>query len=69
MTQFISNSLVPAMYDDGFDASRPLAREVQYVNDIKGLFDSTTYNKGAALLFMLESIVGEVNFRDGIRVK
>jgi aminopeptidase N len=56
------------MYDDGFESSTPVYNEVDNPNEISSLFSSITYDKGASLLFMLESTVGEINFRDGLRV-
>jgi aminopeptidase N len=56
------------MYDDGFEATHPVYVNVLLPSQINGIFDSITYDKGAALLFMLESIVGETNFREGLKV-
>ena len=57
------------MYDDGFEASHPVFQPVQYPAEISSLFDSITYQKGAALLVMLEDTVGEINFREGLKVQ
>lgn len=65
--QFISDKLVPVMFDDGFEASQPVYLPVNDPNEITNLFSSITYDKGAAVLFMLESTVGFDNFRDGLR--
>ena len=69
MDQFISKNLIPVMYDDGFESSQPVFEDVNDPSEINNLFDSITYDKGSALLFMLESTVGSQNFRDGLRVR
>lgn len=66
--QFISNTLVPVMYDDGYASSHPVSVDVLNPDEISALFSSITYDKGSSLLFMLESTVNETNFRDGLRV-
>lgn len=66
--QFLSDTLVPVMYDDGYESSHPVSVDVTNPDQISSLFSSITYDKGSSLLFMLESTVGEINFRDGLRV-
>ena len=66
--QFIGTTLIPVMYDDGLASSQPVSVEVTNPDNIGSLFSSITYDKGCAVLRMLESTVGEDNFRDGLRV-
>lgn len=56
------------MYDDGFETSQPVAQEVSSPAQINSLFTSITYDKGSSILRMLESTVGEENFRLGLNV-
>ncbi len=56
------------MYDDGYESSQPVYVDVKDPDEIGSLFSSITYDKGCSLLIMLESTVGEFNFRDGLRV-
>ena len=56
------------MWDDGYESSHPVEVDVQNPDQINNIFDSITYSKGASLLMMLEDVVGEVVFRDGLRV-
>ena len=56
------------MWDDAFESSHPVEANVVTPDQINNVFDSITYSKGAALLRMLESVVGEEAFRDGLRV-
>jgi aminopeptidase N len=60
--------MVPVMYDDGYEASHPVIAEIKNPNEIGGLFDSITYDKGCSLLFMLEATVTEPVFQNGLRV-
>ena len=56
------------MYDDGFYSTHPVYTDVIVPDQINSLFDSITYDKGNALLRMLESTVTADNFRQGLRV-
>lgn len=68
MDQFIGTTLVPVMYDDGYESSHPVSVEISNPENIGSLFSSITYDKGCAVLRMLESTVGEVEFKNGLRV-
>jgi len=52
---------------DSLSSTRPIEFEVVSPRDAEGMFDILTYEKGAAVLRMLEQFVGEDPFRDGIR--
>ena len=52
---------------DGLHATRPVEYEVISPDDTQGMFDRLTYEKGAAILRMLEQYLGEETCRDGIR--
>jgi puromycin-sensitive aminopeptidase len=56
-----------AMDVDSLDATRPIEYPVHSPADAEGMFDLLTYEKGAAVVRMLEQYVGEDAFRDGIR--
>ena len=47
--------------------TRPVEFEVRSPDDCEGMFDVLTYEKGGAILRMLEQYLGESRFRDGIR--
>ncbi|MBI3607416.1 MAG: M1 family metallopeptidase [Nitrospirae bacterium] len=53
---------------DALDSSRPIVSEVRSSSEIESMFDPLTYEKGAAVLRMIERFIGEEAFRDGIRV-
>ncbi len=52
---------------DSLSATRPIEYEVVSPADAEGMFDVLTYEKGAAVVRMLEQYLGEDRFRDGIR--
>ncbi|GIU85095.1 MAG: aminopeptidase [Acidimicrobiales bacterium] len=53
---------------DALDTTRSIEYEVVTPQDAEGMFDLLTYEKGAAVLWMLESWLGEERFREGIRL-
>ncbi len=52
---------------DGLPDPRPLRRAVTHGADAEAAFDAIAYDKGAAVLAMLEHWLGEVPMRDAIR--
>ncbi|GIS28917.1 MAG: hypothetical protein CM15mP129_11140 [Chloroflexota bacterium] len=52
---------------DSLHSTRPIEFEVISPDDASAMFDLLTYEKGGAVLRMLEQYVGEDQFRDGIR--
>lgn len=56
-----------AMDVDSLASTRPIEYEVHSPADAEGMFDLLTYEKGAAVVRMLEQYLGEPEFRDGIR--
>jgi len=57
-----------AMVTDGLASTRPIEYEVVSPDDAEGMFDVLTYQKGGAVLRMLETYLGAAHFRDGIRL-
>lgn len=53
---------------DSLASTRPIEFEVVSPTDAEGMFDILTYEKGAAVVRMLEQYLGEDRFRDGIRL-
>ena len=52
---------------DALDTTRPIEFEVVSPTDAEGMFDVLTYEKGAAVVRMLEQYLGANPFREGIR--
>ena len=55
-----------AMVVDALTTTRPIEFPVERPEEAEGMFDVLTYQKGAAVLRMLERYVGEEKFRQGI---
>ena len=53
---------------DALESTRPVEFEVLSPTDAEGMFDVLTYEKGGALLRMLELHLGPEGFRDGVRL-
>ncbi len=60
-------SRTAAFDTDALATTRPIEFEVTSPTDAEGMFDILTYEKGAAVVRMLEQYLGEDRFRDGIR--
>ncbi len=56
-----------AMHGDAFTVSHPIEQHVADELQAANAFDAITYNKGEAVLRMLEAYLGERTFRDGVR--
>jgi puromycin-sensitive aminopeptidase len=55
-----------AFETDSLHSTRPVEFEVRSPADADGMFDVLTYQKGGALLRMLEQFLGEERFREGV---
>lgn len=60
-------SRTEAFNTDALASTRPIEFEVLTPEDSEGMFDILTYEKGAAVVRMLEQHLGEDAFRDGLR--
>jgi puromycin-sensitive aminopeptidase len=60
-------SRAAAFLVDGLRSSRPIEFEVVAPKDAEAMFDVLTYEKGGAVLRMLEQYLGAEVFRDGVR--
>ncbi len=59
-------SRAAAMAVDGLQSTRPIEFTVRSPEDARAMFDILTYEKGAAVLRMLEQYLGAETFRKGI---
>jgi puromycin-sensitive aminopeptidase len=57
-----------AMHLDALRSTHPIHAEIRDVNAAGEAFDLITYEKGGAVLRMVEGYLGEERFRDGIRL-
>jgi puromycin-sensitive aminopeptidase len=53
---------------DSLVSTHPISMEVRNADEASERFDAITYNKGQAVLRMIESFLGETPFRDGVRI-
>ncbi len=60
-------SRAAALQIDGLRSSRPIEFPVEHPDEAAGMFDILTYEKGAAVLRMLEQYLGPPAFQKGIR--
>jgi aminopeptidase N len=63
----VSEDREGALAIDATSATHPIIRHVETVDQIGEAFDGITYNKGQAVITMIESTLGPDKFRDGIR--
>ena len=66
--QMIAEETVPAMWEDGYESSHPLQLKLETTSQIISVFDTITSGKGAAIMRMVESIVGFANFQASLKV-
>ena len=57
-----------ALHLDALKSSHPIRAEIRNAEEAGESFDAITYEKGGAILRMIESYLGEDGFRDGIRL-
>jgi cytosol alanyl aminopeptidase len=56
-----------AMREDSLVSARQIRQPIESMDDISNAFDGITYQKGAAVIRMFESWVGEQQFQAGVR--
>ncbi|XP_062606091.1 endoplasmic reticulum aminopeptidase 1-like [Saccostrea cucullata] len=64
--QFFELTLIPALKRDSLKSSHPIATPVHNPDQINDLFDSISYFKGASVIRMLRSFLGNADFNSGI---
>src|SRR3989441_1313335 len=57
-----------ALHLDALKSSHPIRAEIHNAEEAGESFDAITYEKGGAILRMIEGYLGEERFRDGIRL-
>ncbi|KAK4881197.1 hypothetical protein RN001_004516 [Aquatica leii] len=66
MDEFVLDETYQAFRFDYFKSSRPITLEVVSTDNIRQMFDSISYSKGASVIRMLSHIVGENVFKQGL---
>ncbi len=57
-----------AMGMDAFATTHPIVQEIEDVSAVEQAFDAIAYQKGEAVISMLEAYAGEDTWRDGLRI-
>jgi puromycin-sensitive aminopeptidase len=65
-TQFVADTYMPALDLDALHNSHPIEVPVGHPSEIDEIFDSISYNKGAAVIRMLHRFIGDELFRKGM---
>jgi aminopeptidase 2 len=65
-TSFVSRDYQFGSKLDSQRSSHPIQVEVEKAQDIDQIFDGISYNKGAAVIRMLENHLGKENFANGV---
>ena len=65
--QFVEDAMNVAMGLDSLKTTHPIDVKVNSPAEIREIFDAISYDKGGCILRMLESFVGEPNFRKGLK--
>jgi puromycin-sensitive aminopeptidase len=66
-TQFAASEQQPAFRLDALDNTHPIEVPIHHPDEIRSIFDTISYSKGASVIHMLFGYLGEKDFRDGLR--
>lgn len=66
-TQFIVDAQQTAMKLDALENTHPIEAPINHPDEIRTIFDSISYDKGASVIHMLHEYLGPQAFRDGLR--
>ncbi|MDE1828956.1 MAG: M1 family metallopeptidase [Thaumarchaeota archaeon] len=64
--QFLISEMTGGLSLDSLKSSHPIDVTVKSPADVRQIFDEISYNKGGSVLMMLESFIGQENFRRGL---
>ena len=67
-TEFVQSVYTLALSLDALDTSHPVEVEVHHPDEISEIFDAISYAKGASLIRMVASYIGEESFRKGMQI-
>jgi aminopeptidase N len=66
-SQSVGGGRQGAMSLDARETTHPIVQKIETVDQISQAFDTITYQKGEAVIAMLEASIGEKAFREGVR--
>ncbi len=64
--QFVIEKLQYVFGIDALESSRPINVEVNTPDEINGLFDAISYEKGASIIRMASAFLGAETFQKGL---
>lgn len=67
-TQFVTDTYIKALELDCLKNSHPIEVPVGHPTEIDEIFDDISYNKGASVIRMLHSYIGDEDFRKGMNL-
>ncbi|XP_059490156.1 uncharacterized protein LOC132205229 [Neocloeon triangulifer] len=65
--QFIYEEMQPAFVSDAQESTHPLVNDVDSPSTIDAMFDNISYNKGGCIVRFLLNLMGEDNFKRGLK--
>lgn len=66
-TQFVADEQQNALRLDALEHTHPIEVPVKHPDEIRSIFDTISYSKGASVIHMLHEYLGKKDFRDGLR--
>ncbi len=66
--EFITEEQSAAFRLDSLESTHPINVDIHHPDEIRTIFDSISYEKGASVLFMLMRYLGETDFKNGLRL-
>ncbi|VBB27155.1 unnamed protein product, partial [Acanthocheilonema viteae] len=63
---FLQDAVKQAYRRDGQATSHPLSFPIDKAEDVSEAFDAITYDKGSAIIFMIQHVMGSENFKKGL---
>ncbi|XP_064113032.1 LOW QUALITY PROTEIN: puromycin-sensitive aminopeptidase-like [Macrobrachium nipponense] len=67
-TQFVTNTYIRALELDCLKNSHPIEVPVGHPSEVDEIFDDISYSKGASVIRMLHSYLGDKDFRSGMNI-
>lgn len=65
--QVLTGFMIPALEVDSYSTSHPISSNVKTPGEIRGVFDSITYNKGSCLVDLVHIYLGDEDFQKGLQ--
>ncbi|EGD82277.1 puromycin-sensitive aminopeptidase-like protein [Salpingoeca rosetta] len=65
--QFVTSDLAAALRLDSLRSSHPIQVPIKHAHEVEEVFDAISYCKGACVIRMLNTVIGEAAFQQGLR--